>query len=245
MYAPSPNSALKSDDVPAPRGCSRGHVGPYPEPGSALQPPWPQARSQQDTKPIPDPGAVLETPRGSTAVYREHVPHPSSSQRTQDAVLRADTQPRELEQAVYGNLPRAKSFNLLLFFFFFLLFKRYLFHVRWSRAVLPLLLCPQCTQGGGTGVAVLREVFFASTITQTVTSFTRKHWQVPRFGSNLFLCGPRARGYLILLLHHTCPSASSPSAPEVFGCFSQAAFPAVFSAPVLLAASCQTANKTH
>lgn len=66
------------------------------------------------------PGALLETTRGSTAVYREHVPHPSSSQRTQDAVLRVDTKPRELEQAVYGNLPRAKSFNLLLFFFLFL-----------------------------------------------------------------------------------------------------------------------------
>lgn len=39
-----------------------------------------------------------------------------------------------------------------------------------------------------------------------------------------------------LLLHHTCPSASSPSAP-VLGPFSQAAFSAVFSAPVLLAAS--------
>lgn len=56
---------------------------------------------------------------------------------------------------------------------------------------------PPAHPGRWDGVAFLCEVLFASTITQTVTSFTRKHWQVPRFGSNLFQCGLRARGYSI------------------------------------------------
>lgn len=53
---------------------------------------------------------------------------------------------------------------------------------------------PECAQGGGTGFIFLCEVLFASTITQTVTSFTRKHWRVLRSGSNLFLHGLRAGG---------------------------------------------------
>lgn len=56
---------------------------------------------------------------------------------------------------------------------------------------------PALPPGWWDGVAFLCKVLFASTITQTVTSFTRKHWQVPRFGSNLFQCGPRAGGYSI------------------------------------------------
>lgn len=66
------------------------------------------------------------------------------------------------------------------------------------RAVVPRCpAAPALPPGRWHGVAFLCEVLLASTITQTVTSFTRKHWQVPRFGSNLCQCGPRARGYPI------------------------------------------------
>jgi len=105
---------------------------------------------------------------------------------------------------------------------------------------------PERTQGGGTGFFFLCEVLFASTITQTVTSFTRKHWRVPKGWQQP--SSARAKGRrlsLPLLLHHTCPSASSSSAPGVFGPFSHAAFSAAFSTPVLLAASCKTADKAH
>lgn len=103
---------------------------------------------------------------------------------------------------------------------------------------------PERTQGGGTGFVFLCEALFASTITQTVTSFTKKTlaspkvWQQP---SSAWAKGRRLS--LPLLLHHTCPSASSSSGPAVFGPFSQAAFSTAFSTPVLLAASCKTANK--
>lgn len=66
------------------------------------------------------------------------------------------------------------------------------------RAVVPRCpATPALPPGRWDGVAFLCEALLASTITQTVTSFTRRHWQVPRFGSNLFQCGPRAGGYAI------------------------------------------------
>lgn len=104
-----------------------------------------------------------------------------------------------------------------------------------------VLLLPLSTpRAVGQSLLLLCEVLFASTTTQTVTSFTRRHWRVPSSGNNLFLHGLRAGGspFLLLFLHHTWPSASLPSAPATFGPFSQAAF----STPVLLAASCKTAN---
>lgn len=67
-----------------------------------------------------------------------------------------------------------------------------------------------------------------------------KVWQQPFsvWAEGRRLCHP-------LLLHHTCPSASSPPAPALLGPFPHAAFSAAFPTPVLLAASCQTANQTH
>lgn len=99
-------------------------------------------------------GRVPDTTGGSTAAYKEHLPHPSSSRRTQDAAPTANTKPRELGRAVYGNLPTAKSFNFSLFFFFpsFSPFKNYLFHVRWSHGVPPLPLCPRAHPGRWDGV---------------------------------------------------------------------------------------------
>lgn len=104
---PSPNSAVKINDVPAPRGCSRGHVGSHP--GSALQLLATGKESAGD-KGNPCPGAAL----GQAEAAGAPGACPTSQLLAEDAVLRVDTKPRELEQAVYGDLPGAKPFNLSL-----------------------------------------------------------------------------------------------------------------------------------
>lgn len=72
---------------------------------------WPQAKSQQETKPIPAPGLLWDKQRQHCSVPGAC---PTSQLLSEDAVLRVDTKPRELEQAVYGDLPGAKRFNLSL-----------------------------------------------------------------------------------------------------------------------------------
>lgn len=162
-------------------GCS-GALGP-----GGLQP---------STVPVPaapgaDAGAVPrhrvpDTPGGSM----EHLPYPTSSQRAQDVLGQQPTQSQGSQDELLRKPPKSQEFKFLFIIFFsFSPFKSYLFHVRWSRGVPPLPLCPRACPGWWDGVRFLfARCFFASTITQTVTSFTRKHWRVPRSGSNLSLC---------------------------------------------------------
>lgn len=238
---PSPNSALKTNDVPAPRGCSRGHVGSHP--GSAPQPLWPQVRNQQETKPIP----ALGTTRGSTAGHKEHVPQPSSSQRmlcsewTQSLgswdklSMETSQEPRVL---IYHYNIFSPSFSCCL-------------NAICSTCGGPMVSCHSCSapsapRAVGRGRFSLRGAFFCFHDHTNCNKLYKKTLASPKVWQQPFSVW--AKGTRLshpLLLHHTCPSASSPSAPVVFGPFSQAAFSAAFSTPVLLAASCQTANKTH
>lgn len=138
---------------------------------------------------------ALGTTGGSAAACKEHLLRPNSQQRTWDAAPTADTEPMESGRVVYGNLPRAKSFSFVVF--------PLRLKALCSTCGGPTALCHPhsaagCTQGSGMGFAFLCEVLFTSTITRTVTSFTRKHWRVPRSGSNLVLHGPRAGGSPLL-----------------------------------------------
>lgn len=76
------------------------------QPGSALQPLWPQARRQSQSL----------SPELCWDKQRQHCSAqgacPTSQLPSEDAVLRVDTEPRQLEQAVHGTLPGARSFNL-------------------------------------------------------------------------------------------------------------------------------------
>lgn len=155
---------------------------------------------------------------------------------------------------------RAKSFNFYLLFFFFplplslrlkaIFVPRVVVPRRPAAPALPSPPPTSAPRGRWDGAAFFfaRRRFLLPRSHKLVTSFTRKHWRVPRSGSNLFFSARAEGGRLslpLLLLRHTCPSASSSSAPGVFGPFSQAAFSAAFSAPVLLAASCERENKAE
>lgn len=190
----------------------------------------------------PCPQGCAGTSRGSTAVHREHVPHPSSPQRmlcwewTQSpgSWNKLPTEPSQE--------PRVLIHNIV---FFFLLFKWCLFHVWWSHGPCHSCSAPSAPRAVGRGRFSLRGAFCFHDHTNCNKLYKKtlaspKVWQQPFsvWAEGTRLCHP-------LLLHHTCPSASSPSAPGAFGPFSQAAFSTVFFTPVLLAASCQTANKSH
>lgn len=105
---------------------------------------------------------------------------------------------------------------------------------------------PPVHPGRWDGVAFLCEVLFCFHDHTNCNKLYKKTLASPKVWQQPFsVWAEGTRLSYPLLLHHTCPSASSPSAPGVFGPFSQADFSAVFPTPVLLAASCQTANKTH
>lgn len=123
----------------------------------------------QQRNPVPD----------ATGGSISHIPIPGGP-RT------ADMKPKEPGRAVYGNLSRGKSFNFYYDDAFCLSLR---FHAICSTCGGPTASRhSRWAQGGGTGFGFsFARCLFASTITQTVTSFTRKHWRVLRSDSNLLL----------------------------------------------------------
>lgn len=165
---------------------------------------------------------ILTHLRGAGMLHRQ----PTQSQRSGDELSMETSQE-----------PRVSIF-IYYFFFSFSLFKSYLFHVRWSHSIPPLPLCPRVRPGRWDGVHFSLRGAFCFHDHTNCNKLYKKTLASPEVWQQPFSARAKGRRLsLPLLLHHTCPSASSSSAPGVFGPFSQAAFSTAFSTPVLLAAS--------